>query len=46
MAHTGEPVKWTNPMGLPCVQPYKYMSVVKQVDTILQQLSLVDRYDD
>ena len=26
VASTGEPVKWRNPMGLPCVQPYKTVS--------------------
>lgn len=35
VASTNEPVKWTTPMGLPCVQPYKSISVFKQIDTIL-----------
>lgn len=35
VAQTGEPVKWRNPMGLPCVQPYKNVSSAKLVDTIL-----------
>jgi DNA-directed RNA polymerase, mitochondrial len=46
VAQTGEPVKWMNPMGLPCVQPYKYVSSTKLVDTILQRLSLADNFDD
>lgn len=46
VAHTGEAVKWTNPMGLPCVQPYKTISASKQVDTILQKLSLADNFDE
>lgn len=35
VAGTGEPVKWITPMGLPCVQPYKYMSQKNIVSTIL-----------
>jgi DNA-directed RNA polymerase len=26
VASSGEPVKWVSPVGLPCVQPYKYVS--------------------
>lgn len=26
VANTGEPVKWISPLGLPCVQPYKYLT--------------------
>lgn len=26
VAGSGEPVKWISPVGLPCVQPYKYAS--------------------
>jgi DNA-directed RNA polymerase len=35
VASTGEPVKWITPLGLPCVQPYKYLSQKNIVSTIL-----------
>ena len=35
VAATGEPVKWMSPLGLPCVQPYKYYSQKNVVETIL-----------
>lgn len=46
VASTGEPVKWISPVGLPCVQPYKYVSSTSIVTTILQKLSVADSYDD
>lgn len=35
VAATGEPVKWKTPMGLPCVQPYKYVSSSSIIETVL-----------
>ena len=35
IATTGEPVKWINPIGLPCVQPYKQLSNAHVIETIL-----------
>ena len=35
VASTGEPVKWKTPLGLPCVQPYKFVSSTSVITTIL-----------
>ena len=36
---SGEAVEWTNPLGVPVVQPYR-KSTTKQVSTILQTMAL------
>jgi DNA-directed RNA polymerase len=46
VAGTGEPVKWKTPLGLPCVQPYKYVSATSIISTILQKLSISENMDD
>ena len=46
VASTGEPVKWISPLGLPCVQPYKTMSVKNIISTVIQNLTIVDSLDD
>lgn len=46
VANTGEPVKWKSPLGLPCVQPYKYISSTSIITTILQSLTVADNFDD
>ncbi len=35
VAETGDPVKWLTPLGLPCVQPYKSISIKNQISTII-----------
>ena len=45
VAHTGEPVKWMSPLGLPCVQPYKYMSTKFFIETVLQKITVSDNLD-
>ncbi|KNC53395.1 uncharacterized protein AMSG_12214 [Thecamonas trahens ATCC 50062] len=41
VAKTGEPVRWTTPLGLPVVQPY-VREQAQQVQTVLQAVSLLD----
>jgi len=45
VAATGEPVKWMSPLGLPCVQPYKYVSEKQILDTVLQKISMAASFD-
>ena len=45
VANTGEPVKWISPLGLPCVQPYKYTSQKFFIETVLQKLSVAENID-
>ena len=45
VASTGEPVKWMSPLGLPCVQPYKYISQKYIIETILQKISVAGDLD-
>lgn len=45
VAGTGEPVKWLSPLGLPCVQPYKYMSTKFFIETVLQKITVADSLD-
>jgi len=35
VAHSGDPVKWITPLGLPCVQPYKRATKKDVISTIL-----------
>ena len=35
-----------SPLGLPCVQPYKYISEKSLIATVLQQISIADNIDD
>mmetsp|Transcript_7811 Transcript_7811/g.7267 ORF Transcript_7811/g.7267 Transcript_7811/m.7267 type:complete len:299 (-) Transcript_7811:298-1194(-) len=46
VAHTGDPVKWLTPLGLPCVQPYKYMSPKNVIKTVLQSISVINSLDE
>ena len=46
VAATGEPVKWRSPLGLPCVQPYKYISKSTVVNTIIQSLNVAKNLDE
>lgn len=46
VASTGEPVKWVTPLGLPCVQPYKYISQKNIVQTIIQNVQISENLDD
>lgn len=45
VASTGEPVKWISPLGLPCVQPYKNVSSMHMIKTIIQNLNVADNLD-
>mmetsp|Transcript_41821 Transcript_41821/g.63939 ORF Transcript_41821/g.63939 Transcript_41821/m.63939 type:complete len:169 (+) Transcript_41821:3059-3565(+) len=45
VAHTGDPVKWLTPLGLPCVQPYKLTSQKNVVQTLLQSISVAETLD-
>ena len=46
VASTGEPVKWLSPLGLPCVQPYKFVSTKYFIETFLQKISVAGNMDD
>lgn len=46
VAHTGDPVKWITPLGLPCVQPYKRTTKADIITTILQDLSVISSLDE
>jgi DNA-directed RNA polymerase len=46
VAHTGDSVKWVTPLGLPCVQPYKYMSPKNIISTVIQKVSIVNSMDE
>ena len=46
IAHTGEPVKWISPLGLPCVQPYKQVTSTQIIKTILQKITAVDSIEN
>ena len=45
VASTGEPVKWISPLGLPCVQPYKYISEKSFIETVLQKVTIAENLD-
>ncbi|EKX54674.1 RNA polymerase, single subunit, mitochondrial [Guillardia theta CCMP2712] len=40
VASTGQPVRWTTPLGLPVVQPY-YKETMMSVETAVQNISLL-----
>ncbi|KAL6077205.1 DNA-directed RNA polymerase [Balamuthia mandrillaris] len=42
VAREGDPVRWTTPLGLPVVQPYRKISAKKRVYTVLQVMMLTD----
>ena len=46
VAHTGDSVKWLTPLGLPCVQPYKWMSPTSIITTVIQKVSIVNSMDE
>lgn len=46
VAHSNDPVKWTTPVGLPCVQPYKRLTNKDIIATVLQNLTVVSNLDD
>jgi len=46
VAHSNDPVKWTTPLGLPCVQPYKRLTNRNIIVTVLQNLTVINSLDD
>ena len=46
VAHSNDPVKWTTPLGLPCVQPYKRLSNKDIIATVLQNLTVISNLDE
>ena len=46
IAHTGDPVKWVTPLGLPCVQPYKNTSAKNMISTVLQNITVYKNLDE
>ena len=46
VALTGQIVKWTTPLNLPCAQPYKRINKLDMITTVLQNISIAKSLDD
>jgi DNA-directed RNA polymerase len=46
VAQSNDPVKWTTPLGLSCVQPYKRLTNSNIIATVLQNLTVISSLDD
>jgi DNA-directed RNA polymerase len=45
ISHSGNCVKWTTPLGLPCIQPYKRLTKSELIRTHAQGVMVMANYD-